>query len=319
VLKIIAKRRWVQAISALGINTYLPSWLKGEIFQGQVKGVCVPALNCYSCPSAVGACPIGALQNSFGALRFNLSLAQYQFGLYVVGFLGAVGSLAGRIPCGWLCPFGLIQELLYKIRSPKLKLPRILRSFKYLVLASTVVLLPLLVVDEFGYGETWFCKWICPAGTLEAGIPLVLLNSGIRNQIAFMFKWKMAILLLFLVWMVLTQRVFCRTTCPLGAIFGLFNKASLFRLTVDGERCLKCEKCSRDCPVGLHPNETPNSPECIRCLKCVNSCQYGAIDYEFLRRKPVRPAQGGSHDFSSFFPLEEGGDRIGKERRYCLK
>ena len=291
-LKIIAKRRWVQALTALGINIYLPSWFKGEIFQGQVKGVCVPVLNCYSCPSAVGACPVGALQNSFGALRFNLSLAQYQFGLYVIGFLSAVGSLAGRLPCGWLCPFGLIQELLYKIRSPKLKLPKLLRSFKYLVLASTVVLLPLLVVDEFGYGETWFCKWICPAGTLEAGIPLVLLKSGIRSQIAFMFKWKMAVLLLFLVWMVLTQRVFCRTTCPLGAIFGLFNKASLFRLTVDGERCLKCETCSRDCPVGLHPNETPNSPECVRCLKCISSCQVGAMDYEFLRRKPVRSAQG---------------------------
>ena len=86
------KRRWFQAASALGINIYLPAWLEGRIFRGAIKGTCVPVLNCYSCPSAVGACPIGALQNSMASLRFNISAAQFQFGLYVIGFLGLVGE-----------------------------------------------------------------------------------------------------------------------------------------------------------------------------------------------------------------------------------
>jgi polyferredoxin len=213
-------------------------------------------------------------------------VAQHQFGLYVLGILGAVGSLIGRIPCGWLCPFGFIQELFYKIPTPKLQIPKFLSYFRYVVLALMVILLPLLIVDEFGYGETWFCKWICPAGTLEAGIPLVALNAGIRSQIGFMFSWKMGILILFLAWMIFSQRPFCRTTCPLGAIFGLFNKASLFRMVVDDEKCIQCNKCYRNCPVKVKVHETPNSPDCIRCLKCIESCQYGAVNYEFLRKKP---------------------------------
>lgn len=285
-MSLLTKRRWFQSISALGFNIYLPAFLKGQIFQGHIKGVCVPVLNCYSCPSAIGACPIGALQNSLASLRFNLSLAQYQFGLYVIGFFGAVGSLVGRIPCGWLCPFGLVQELLYKIPGRKFRIPGFLSNFRYVILVLFVLLLPFFVVDEFGYGETWFCKWICPAGTLEAGIPLVVLNEGIRNQVGLLFSWKMMILFFFIIWMIVSQRPFCRTTCPLGAILGLFNKASLFRMAVDEEKCIQCNTCYKNCPVEIKVYEKTNSPKCIRCLKCKIFCEYGAVDYEFLRKKP---------------------------------
>jgi polyferredoxin len=284
-LGLIKKRRLFQIFSTLGFNIYLPSFFKGEIFQGNTKGACVPILNCYSCPSAIGACPIGSIQNSFASLKFNLSIASYQFGLYVIGVLGAVGSLVGRMPCGWLCPFGLLQEALYKIRSPKIHIPKFMSYGRYVILVLFVFLLPLLVLDQYGFGQTWFCKWICPAGTLEAGIPLVILNEGIRSQVGLLFSWKMFVLILFLVWMVFSQRPFCRTTCPLGAIFGLFNKVSLFRMAVDDNKCIECNMCYKNCPVDLKIYESSNSPDCVRCLKCVNSCQYGAIDYEFFPKK----------------------------------
>lgn len=289
-MAILKKRRWFQTLSSLGINIYFPSFFRGEIYQGNIKGVCVPVLNCYSCPSAISACPIGSLQNFFASLKFNLSISQYQFGLYVFGFLGIAGSLGGRIPCGWLCPFGLIQELLYKIPTPKIPILRILTWLKYAMLVVMVFLLPLLVLDEFGLGQTWFCKWVCPAGTLEAGIPLVALNENIRNQVGFLFSWKMAILILFLAWMVFSSRPFCRTSCPLGAIFGLFNRVSLFRMAVDEENCTLCNRCWQDCPVDLKVYESANSPDCIRCLKCVSSCEYGAVSYEFFPRKGRVPA-----------------------------
>jgi len=281
------RRAWYQAALALGINAWLPSWFKGEIFQGGVKGVCVPALNCYSCPSAMGACPIGAIQTSFAGLRFNLSIAEKKFGLYVAGFLGAVGSVVGRMPCGLVCPFGFIQELLHKIPTPKVRLPRFLSYFRYVVLAAMVVALPLLIVDQFGFGQTWFCKWICPAGTLEAGIPLVILNTDLRPLVGFMYYWKIGLLVLFVGWFVLSRRPFCRAICPLGAIFGLFNKASLFRMAVDDGKCTLCDKCYEDCPVEIKIYESPNSPDCVRCLKCVSSCKFGAISYEFLGKREV--------------------------------
>lgn len=282
---ILKKRRLFQVAGTLGFNIHLPSFLKGQIYQGNLKGVCVPVLNCYSCPSAIGACPIGALQHFLASLKFNLSIASYQFGLYVIGLLGAVGSLVGRMPCGWLCPFGLLQEMLFKIPTPKISIPKFLTYLKYAVLVLFVLALPLLVLDEFGYGETWFCKWICPAGTLEAGIPLVALNEGIRHQAGLLFSWKVLVLILFLAWMIFARRPFCRTTCPLGAIFGLFNKTSLFRMIVHEENCIKCDDCYKGCPMEIKIYETPNSPECIRCLKCADSCEYGAVEYEFLPKK----------------------------------
>ncbi|HPW18378.1 MAG TPA: 4Fe-4S binding protein [Candidatus Aminicenantes bacterium] len=281
------RRAWYQAAFALGLNAWIPSWFKGGIFQGPVKGVCVPGLNCYSCPSALGACPIGSLQTALGGLRFNLSVAEKKFGLYVAGFLAAVGSAVGRMPCGWVCPFGFLQELLHRIRTPKLRVPRTLTYVRYLVLAVTVVALPLLVVDQFGYGQTWFCKWICPAGTLEAGIPLMLIKADLRPLIGFMYHWKLALLGLFLAWFVFSRRPFCRTVCPLGAIWGLFNRASLFRMAVDDEKCTLCDKCYRDCPVQIRIYERANSPDCVRCLKCVSSCKFGAVSYEFLGKKEV--------------------------------
>jgi ferredoxin len=279
-----SKRVWYQALGGLAINAWLPNWLSGQIYQGQIKGVCVPVLNCYSCPSALGACPIGAMQTFFGGLRFNLSLAEKKFGLYVIGLLGAVGSLVGRMPCGWLCPFGFIQELMHKIPTPKLRLPRFFSYFRYAFLAVLVVALPLLIVDQFGFGQTWFCKWVCPAGTLEAGIPLVLLNEGLRGLVGFMYYWKISLLVLFLGLMTVSRRPFCRAVCPLGAFLGLFNKGSLFRMAVDDEKCTLCGKCQKDCPVDIGIYKSPNSPDCVRCLKCLDSCKYGAIGYDFLAK-----------------------------------
>jgi ferredoxin-type protein NapH len=279
------RRPWYQAASALLVNAWIPAWFKGSIFQGNTKGICVPVLNCYSCPSALGACPIGSVQTLLGSSRFNLALGERKFGLYVIGLLGAVGAVVGRMPCGWLCPFGFLQESMYKIRTPKIRLPQFISYFRYVFLVVLVIALPLLIVDQFGFGQTWFCKWVCPAGTLEAGIPLVALNAGLRDLVGFMYYWKVAILVIFLVLMTISTRPFCRAVCPLGAILGLFNKGSLFRMAVDDEKCTLCNMCYKKCPVELHFYKTPNSPNCVRCLRCVDSCKYGAISYQFLGKR----------------------------------
>lgn len=276
------RRRIAQIISALAANPYFPSLFKKQIYQGRLKGICVPILNCYSCPLAVGACPLGELQNFFASLRVSFGAAKYQFGLYIIGSLAVVGSLIGRMPCGWFCPFGSFQELMYKIPTPKLSIPRFMSYFKYAFLVIMVIALPVLIVDDFGYGQTWFCKWFCPAGTLEAGIPMVSLNQSIRSQIGFLFSWKVGVLVIFLVWMVFSKRPFCRVVCPLGAFLSLFNKFSLFRMVVHPDKCVECSACYRNCPVELRIYETPDSPECIRCLKCVKACKYGVIESEFI-------------------------------------
>jgi ferredoxin-type protein NapH len=292
-----SKRRWAQIAAAFALNPVLPNFFTGSIVRGGFKGTCIPVLNCYSCPAAVGACPIGALQHTFAALRFRLAPGSPGFGLYALGTLGLAGSLAGRFPCGWFCPFGLVQELLYKIPGPKIRIPRFLTHLRWAVLALTVFLLPLLVVDVAGYGDVWFCKWICPAGTLEAGIPLVGANAAIRTQIGWLFAWKVALLVLFVLLMIVSMRPFCRTVCPLGAILGLFNKVSWLRLSVDASRCTSCADCAKACPVDLTVHREPNSTQCIRCLKCVKACRMGALTYEippFKRLPRAEPVTNGA-------------------------
>ncbi|MGB9893801.1 MAG: 4Fe-4S binding protein [Candidatus Saccharicenans sp.] len=168
-MKIELKRRFVQIIAALGFNLDFFSLSRGEISQIKTKGICLPALNCYSCPAAIGACPIGALQNSLNTFRYNLSSGQKKFGLYVIGSLILIGVIGGRFSCGWLCPFGFIQELIYKIPVPKVQIPKFLTYLRYLILALLVILLPLLLVDTLGLGLPWFCKWFVRPGLWKPG------------------------------------------------------------------------------------------------------------------------------------------------------
>ncbi len=275
-------RRWIQVTWLFLTNSYLLfPWTK-TIYQGTLKSVCCPGLNCYSCPAATFACPIGALQNFMATIRPSVAAARYHFGLYVIGFLGMIGSVVGRMACGWACPFGFLQEMVYKIPFKKFHMPKILSYGKYVSLFLFVFLLPLIFVDTFDFGETWFCKYICPAGTLEAGIPLILLQPQLREQIGSLFYFKLAIMSIIIIAMILFKRPFCRILCPIGAFYSLFNKVSLFRMDVDTERCIECDACQMVCPMDIRIYEDPNHSDCIRCLECAHVCGTGSISYGFI-------------------------------------
>lgn len=276
--KIFKYRSWIQAAATLATNAHLPGFLKGSIYTGPGKNVCVPGLNCYSCPGAVGSCPIGSLQAVATGTRHN-------FSFYVFGTLLLFGVLLGRFICGFLCPVGWFQQLLHKIPSKKLNIPKAadqkLRLFKYLILILFVLALPAFVVDGFGLGSPWFCKWICPAGTLEGGIPLVLANESLRMGLGFTFWWKMSLLALTIVGSIFIYRPFCKYVCPLGAIYALFNRFSLMRMELDEQNCISCGRCVRSCPMQVDVLKDINSAECIRCGKCAQNCPTGAIDLKF--------------------------------------
>ena len=255
-------------------NGYAAGFANGTIYRGPSKSICLPGLNCYSCPGALGACPIGSLQSV-------LSSRNYQFSFSVVGFLIFIGAVFGRLVCGWLCPFGLVQDLLYKIPFPvkRKKLPgdRILKYMKYVVLAGFVILLPLIVLDVVGQGQPWFCKYICPSGTLFAGLPLIGANPLLRSALGWLFTWKFALLTVLLVLSILVYRPFCHYLCPLGAVYGLFHPVSLYRYQVDASACTSCGKCQKTCKLDIPVYQTPNSAECIRCGECLNACPHQAL------------------------------------------
>lgn len=233
-----------------------------NIYQGGLKRICFPGINCYACPFARFACPVGSLQ---------YFIARHTFPYYILGFIGIIGITSGRFICGWACPFGLLQELLHGLPTVKLKLHKAVSYTKYIVLGVLVVGVVYLTQ------EPWFCK-ICPAGTLFAGIPQIATEPQLRTLIGTLFYIKCAILSLFVVSAVIISRPFCRVLCPLGAILGLLNPVSLGQLKVDKGRCKNCGTCYKACPMEIKiDNKTTNSIECIKCLKCKSVCPQTAI------------------------------------------
>lgn len=272
-------RKLVQIITTFLTNSYFLFPQTKNIYQGPLKAMCSPGLNCYSCPASTTYCPIGAIQQLLMGIRFSLETGSYFFSFYVVGSIGLIATATGRLTCGWLCPFGLIQELLYKIPFGKKRevYPK-LRYIKYGMLILFVFLFPLFLTNEWGMGLPWFCKYVCPAGTLEAGLPMLLLQPDLRVTLGYLFYNKLFWLMVFVFWSVSTSRPFCKTTCPLGAFYAAFNSFSLIQLNLIESHCTGCGACAKVCPMGIQFNESVGSPECILCMRCMREgCQYGAI------------------------------------------
>ena len=271
------QNRWkIQLRAAIASDPFLCNFFQGKIYRGKLKGLCVPGLNCYSCPAAAASCPVGSLQAVIGSSKFH-------FACYVTGILILIGVLLGRVVCGFLCPFGWFQELLHKIPTRKFSTRRfhILTYLKYAVLLLFVIVLPMTVVNEVGMGDPFFCKYICPAGILEGGIPLSAADAGIRASLGWLFTWKSCILLGVIALSIFFYRPFCKWLCPLGAFYGLFNRISVYRIQVDREKCTACGACSRVCKMDVDVTRSPNSAECIRCGDCVASCPHRAISKAF--------------------------------------
>lgn len=270
------KRRLYQFLSFFIANAHLKGFTDRVVYQGTSKGLCIPFLNCYACPGALFSCPLGALQH-------YLVIREIPF--YIVGFLGTIGAVVGRMACGWLCPFGLLQDLLYKINSLKIKIPRVLTYFKYVVLVGLILVIP------FVTGEHWFSK-LCPMGLVVGGLPWALISPEIRALVRNMFMVKMGITAFIMTFSVVSKRPFCRIFCPLGAIYALFNAISIYRLEADVETCLHCNKCQRVCPVDIKVYENANSPECIRCLECVQACPTKAVRFTHILKGRKTGRQG---------------------------
>lgn len=265
------QRRLVQLYAALLYNAHLKGFITGNIYTGNAKVMCVPGLNCYSCPGAVGACPLGALQNAIASSGSRTPA-------YVLGILMLYGLIFGRTICGYLCPAGLIQELLHKIPTPKLKkspVTRALSWLKYVILAIFVVIVPLWYAVQ-SYPVPAFCKYICPAGTFEgaAGLLANPANADKFSMLGLLFTRKFVILIAIIAACVFIYRAFCRFLCPLGAIYGLFAKVAVIGVKVDMPKCTDCGRCVGCCPMDI---KHVGDHECISCGRCIGECPTGAI------------------------------------------
>ena len=280
-----------QFMFAAVTNSYLAGFAKGTIYKGKLKSICVPGLNCYSCPGAYGACPIGSLQAMFTKRNYGTGKAAPAavFPLYVLGLIMLFGVVCGRLICGLLCPFGLVQDLLHKIPIyHKLKIKtfpgdRMLRYMKYIILLVFVVLLPIFTPQAF----PWFCKLICPSGMLLGGIPLMAANEGLRSAAGGFTVLKLAVVFVTVILSMMIFRPFCKYLCPLGALYAVMNKFSFYGYVYDKSKCTSCGACEKGCEMGVDITKNINSAECIRCGKCVAACKTGELKRSFNSKKKL--------------------------------
>ena len=273
-------RMGFQGLAALMTHPFVQNFPLGKIYSGEGKRFCSPGLNCYSCPGAAGSCPIGAFQAVVGSLR-------YDFSYYIFGTMALFGVLVGRLICGFLCPFGLVQEILHKIPSKKFSTEKLwpLKLVKYFMLFVVVFLMGVFLTDQFKLAPPYFCKYVCPQGILEGGIPLSLFNEGIRNTLGKLFLLKGSFLVLVVILSIFTFRPFCKWICPLGAFYAFFNKISFFQYKVDQDACIHCGKCRKACGMEVDMSKNQTALECIRCGECVKVCPTDAISTSLDRLK----------------------------------
>jgi polyferredoxin len=261
-IRLVSPRRWVQTGTLLAANAYYLSFL---------RFIPCSFLNCSNCPLSTFSCPLILIQR--GAVIMSMGLFG---GAMLWKLLGSViaatailmlfGAALGTWTCGWLCPFGFFQDLLHKIPVKKFHLPHFMGWFRLPIFLGVVVAAPYLTRKLF------FCD-LCPEGAIvrftqqAAGIPLFL--KGPEGMLAIA---SIAILVLTITLAIFIYRPFCTVLCPIGGVYGLFNKFSGLFIKVDKDSCKSCNLCTKKCPQGLDPYETPNHNVCNRCLDCTDSC-----------------------------------------------
>lgn len=283
-LKLPGIRFIFQILYTIVTNGYIYGYLHGKIYKGNLKYACVPGLNCYSCPGAVGSCPLGALQMALNKKGFEIPFA-------VLGFFFVFGSLFGRFVCGWLCPFGLFQDLLHKIpvfrKKKQLPCHSVLKYGKYLVLFGLVIAGSAFLFGGFVKVPA-FCKYLCPSGTFMGAIPLLGMNEDLRSQAGGLFFWKFGILIVLVILSLKIYRLFCQYLCPLGAIYGWFNRFSLVHIHWEKDGCTSCMACQKVCPVNLPPEKISVSAECIKCGQCVRACPGDCLEFGSIKKRSCR-------------------------------
>ena len=286
----LTRRGWIQALSTVALNL---GFIRALDPLKSAGGFCCPVLNCWACPGALTSCPIGALQHSAAEARLLIAAGQgwlTALPFYLVGTLFVFSVTLGRFMCGWLCPFGWLQDLLGRLGRHKLRLPTWTGYLRYVFLVGLVLIVPYYTSVQ------WFSR-LCPQGALQGGLLQPLLHPELRHGIGLLWYAKEAMLVGWLVAFVFMRRPFCRLMCPLGAIFSLFYGVSMLQLRIDPSKCVDCGRCEKLCPAGLDPRRHLSSHLCVTCLEC-QSCPRGAITATAVWRKGTTEGTRGVEELA---------------------
>jgi polyferredoxin len=218
-------------------------------------------------PSTDAFCPFGAVETLWQFASSGTFVQKTHPSNLVVGIGLLIGSvLAGATFCGWICPFGALNDLLTwvrkKLRLPELRIPlnvdRILSLGRYVTLVG-------ILYATIRTATLWFSNYD-PYRTL--------FSLGWLFEFNLAEQWPAYIIaLVVIIGGLFIPRFWCRYLCPQSALLSLLQCISLFKVRRNASSCIECGRCDRTCPTRL-PISTSKAVKgnCIGCLECVEAC-----------------------------------------------
>ncbi len=249
---------------------------------------------------------ISKLQLSNSILRFITPGAIFGSGLIVILILTL---LFGRVYCSVICPLGILQDvgihLKKRLRNKKKKLrySKPHHWLRYSILALVLVS-PMFVglavvnkMDPYAIYARFAHAVIRPIGILSGNIlNQVLYLFGLSGQhpqvlpeiTSFTFTIAIVSIGIVMVFVLLKNRLYCNTLCPVGTLLGLLSKVSVFRIQIDEHSCTRCGKCLSGCKSHCidSKSKTVDFSRCVACYNCISSCNDNSIGYRLAWRLP---------------------------------
>ena len=226
-------------------------------------------------------------------IKGNFSFLQSFPGLIEFTTVIILTILLGRFFCGWFCAFGtyndwihLISKNVFKIDfQVNKKIDSALKYVKYLILLMLLIVLCSMKSTIFDTASPW------DAFAQITDFSHVLLNLTIG----------FILLVLITIGALFVERFFCRYLCPLGAVFNIVSRVSIFKIKKPNDKCGKCRVCTNNCSMGLPLFKVNNvrGGDCINCLKCVEVCPRKNTQANILGEN-VNPALAGSVAIATF-------------------
>ena len=190
-----------------------------------------------------------------------------QMTLVFVVFL--VTALWGRFFCGFLCSFGMLQELIFffskRVISGKVRIPErfdcVMKFLKYFIFVFIVAGIWILALPVDSSWNPWGVFGILVSGNLSIISPAI-------PTVGF------ALLLAIMLGSLFVERFFCRYLCPLGELFAVVSRKRFYKIRRQGDSCTNCGLCTRSCSMGIRipKKNAVISGECIQCMQCLSTC-----------------------------------------------